>query len=751
MKKCDKIRISFLLSLAVTLSSTNMLLGENTDAQLKEAIRYYEQGEFSKAASLFEKCLLKDESDVNLVEMIPRSALSAAYKCYEQTGNQEGKNLVSKRLELSEPQEEKNIIRASDAPPPLSKNSEALRNKRTDIYLYALSLTKNYPEITKVLLKEIASTDGGDVERLMHLAQCGVQNNLVDAASGAYEKVLKHDPGNLTAKRNMGLLLFANQKPELALKFLREYNGKTGGDYITNYAQAETMYFLKKKLMPEKADPYFEKALEEAKLMLGVKDAEIICAKSLFRLGKQKESFSAYDNLEEKYPNDIFILLDYAGTLVEAGLLADSHRKLQKLPENIYASDSLKDYNLDKQQLEDVTLKVAVMRIAYEISEKKLFTAKRMLKDLQEHYPKHPELEMSKTSYYTSFQNWRGQLEGINNTLKYLPENDAFVKIKEQLERLHGSYIKNEFGVRLSDNDGVELLDKTELELRVTDDLRLGVNYTVDVANLHDVPRMDGSQKDYHGVRTQAEVFLQGDFINGDTARISFFDQDGIPGVGGRYTLLDYWGNTTLKGAWREPYWGQQQAIAEKGSNTYLQLGRVYRPFDSLTLSGYVSANSYGLKDHQDLARSISIGANVEYKLPQIELQKKYLGELSMFTLNYGLYYENFYHHKTNSDGIREYNPADSQVHSFSVGYSNQFTEDFSGSLYVGYAYDAIGGGPTSGPIYNASLAYMITKKLELSANVGQTISSNKYFYTGLGLKYYFMPETLVDYFIANK
>ena len=634
---------------------------------------------------------------------------------------------------------------------PMPARTEPIQNKRTDIYLQALSMTKNYPEIRKVLLKEIASADASDVGRLMHLAQCGVENNLLDIASMAYEKVLKHDPGNLTAKRSMGLILFSNQKREPALKYLREFNGKTGGDYITNYTQAEIMYVMRRKLMPEKADPYFEKAFEEAGLMGGIKEAEIISAKSLFRLGRQKEAFSVYDKLEEKYPDDIFILLDYAGMLYEAKLLGDSYRKLQKLPENIYAPDSFKDYDLDKQQVEDVTVKVAVMRIAYELSEKNYFKVKKMLRDLQDNYPNNPEMEMSKTSYYAAYQNWRGMEDSVEKALKLLPENESLVGIKGQIDRLHGSYIQNEFGVRLSDNNGVELIDKTQLEMRIIDDLRLGINYTVDVANLHDVPRMDGSQKDYHGVRTQAEVFLQGDFINGDSARVSFFDQDGIAGVGGWYKLLDYWGNTTLKGAWREPYWGQQQAIAEKGSNTYLQLGRVYKPFECLTLSGYVSANSYGLKDSQDLARSITIGSNVEYKLPQIELQKKWLGEDSIFTLNYGLYYEDFFHHSHNSAGIREYNPANSQVHSFYVGYTNQFTEDLRGSVSAGYAYDAIGGASTSGPIYSAALAYMITKKLEISANVGQAISSNKYFYGGLALKYSFMPGTLVDYFSGNK
>ena len=58
--------------------------------------------------------------------------------------------------------------------------AESLQNKRTDIYLQALSMTKNYAEIRKVLQREIAATDGKDIARLMHLAQCGVENNLLD-------------------------------------------------------------------------------------------------------------------------------------------------------------------------------------------------------------------------------------------------------------------------------------------------------------------------------------------------------------------------------------------------------------------------------------------------------------------------------------------------------------------------------------------------------------------------------------------
>ena len=624
--------------------------------------------------------------------------------------------------------------------------SDPLQNKRTDIYLQALSMTRDYAEIRRVLEKEIAATEVGDVARMMRLAQYGMENNLRDVTAKAYSKVLEIDPGNLTAIRNMAVILYTDRKYEPALKFFREYNGKTGGDYVSNYDQAELMYLLRKSLYPEKADPFFEKAIEQALIMGGVvNEAEIIRAKSLFRLGKKEEAFSVFENMMKNHPDDILIVMDYARMLYDVGLIDTAYAQLKKLPENMYDPESLKAYNFEKQQVEDITVSVVTLRIAYELSKKNYFKVKKMLKELQEHYPDHPDMDLSKASYYAAYQNWRGEWESVENAMKHSPEDETLVKHEEQLNRLHGSYIQNEFGVRLSDNNGVELLNQTKMEMRIIPDLRLGINYTVDVANLHDVPSMDGDTKDFHGVRTQAEVFLQGDFINGDSARVSFFEQDGIAGAGGWYKLLDYWGDTTLKGAWREPYWGQQQAVAEKGSNTYLQLGRVYRPFECLTLSAAVSANSYGLKDSQDLARSVGVDANVEYKLPQIELQKKWLGEFSVFTLNYNLDYESFYHHATNSDGTRKYDPGDIQVHSFYVGFSNQFTAELRGDLSLGYAYDAVGGGPASGPIYSASLAYLITKQLEISANVGQTISSNKYFYGGIALKYAFMPSTLVE------
>jgi tetratricopeptide (TPR) repeat protein len=742
---------------------------------------------------------LKAFNEISSQENIPSYVLSAVYNSYEQTGNQDGMSTISKRLGLpvtkdttKAPLEEQKKEYA-DAPVTAkessvvdqiisSRNSNEsiketgvelpgtdkkedldkdlslkqdkqeqlliLENRRTDIYLQALSMTRNYAEIRKVLEREIESTEGENIIRLMRLAQYGIENNLRSVSLKAYEKVLRHDPENLTAKRNIAEILYAERKYEPALKYFREYNGKTGGDYITNYDQAELMYILRKSLEPEKADPFFEKAIEQAGLMGGgIKDAEIIRAKSFFRLGKRPEAISVFENLEKNHPDDIFIVVDFARMLYDLELIDEAFSKLKKLPENMYDPDCLNVYHLDKQQVDDIVIRVMTIRIAYELSQKKYFTVKKMLKELQEHYPDQPDAALSRAAFYSSFQNWRGELDSDKQALKNYPEDETLINEIDRLNRAHGSFVANEFGVRLSDNNGVELLNQTKMELRITDDIRLGINYTVDVARLHDVPTTDGTEKDFDGVRTQAEIFLQGDFINGDSARISFFEQDGIAGVGGWYKLLDYWGDTTLKGAWREPYWGQQQAIAEKGSNTYLQLGRVYRPFDSLTLSGSVSMNSYGLKESQDLARSVGVDAKAEYKLPQIELQKKWLGDLSVFTLNYEFNFENFYHHKTNSDGTRQYNPDDIQVHSFYLGYTNQFTADLSGTLSAGYAYDAVGGGPTSGPIYGASLNYLLTKKLELSANVGQVISSNKYFYAGLGLKYSFMPETVVELF----
>lgn len=630
-------------------------------------------------------------------------------------------------------------------------HADPLQNKRTDSYLQSLALTKNYAELRSVLQAEIAATDKKDIARLIQLAQYGTENNLRGVAASAYEIVLKNDPDNLTAKRNMGLIMYADGKYESALKFFREYNSRTGGDYNTSFSQAELMHLMRKRIS-EKAEPFFEKALLQASRMGdGIKGAEIVRAKSLFRLGKHDEASSVFENLEKKYPDDVYVVLDYAGMLYDAGLLENACRQLEKLPENMYGPECLKSFRLDKQQTAEVTVRVMTIRIAYELSKKNYFTVKKMLKELDEHYPDRADVAMSKASYYSSYRNLRGELDSVRQALNGYPEDETLLRSEEQLSRLHGSFIQNEFGVRLSDNNGVELLNQSKLEMRIVDDLKLGINYTVDVANLHDVPRMDGTEKDFHGVRTMAEIFLQGDFINGDSARLSFFDQDGIAGVGGWYKLLDYWGHTILKGAWREPYWLEQQAIAEKGSRTYLQLGREYRPFDCLTLSAAASMNSYGLKDSQDLTRSVGINSKVEYKLPQIELQRKWLGEHSLFTTNYEFNYEQFFDHESNDDGTRKYNPGNIQVHSFCLGYANQFTDDLRGSLSAGYAYDAVGKGPASGPIYNASLAYMITKKLEISANVGQVISSNKYFYTGLALKYSFMPDTLVEFLTGKK
>ncbi len=626
----------------------------------------------------------------------------------------------------------------------LPVSAESLRERKIDIYIQALSQKKDYEKIRKVLSTEIEKTSENDSQRLMKLAQYGMENNAPDAAAEAYNKVLAINSGNMTAKRNLGTLLFAKRRYTPALELLNDYNVRTGGDYISNFEQGEILYTLNRGKQKNAATPYYQKALEEAQFLGGGKDSEFIRAKSMFRLGQKEEGRALFAELEKRYPDDIFITTDYAGALYEDKMYDEAAAILAKLPEDLYETGALKKYNLDPEQEDDVIVYITLMRIACKVANKEYFAADKMFRELQAHYPDNPSAAVARSTYYASFSNWRAQLANLDKALEYYKEDTDLQEEQQRVLREHGSFVENQSGLKLGDSGNREFIIDTRSEVRLIDGLRIGSAYTIDFAKLSDVPFRDGDVENYTGIRKKAEVYLQQDFMNGDSARVTYYDQEGIPGVGGSYKLLDYWGDTTLEGAFRSPYWDLPQAIAEKGSKSYIELERALKPTEDLTITGKGSLNSYGLEHDDDLTHSMGLGALTSYNLPQLAMQKRLLGDEARFSLNHEYTYETFNYYKDNSEGEPMYNMNDLHLHSFYLAFTNQFTPSFRTYLSGGCTYDVIAN--TGRPIYGVTLSYLLTPEIELTATANHVISTTRYFYAGFGVKYSFTPYTLADF-----
>lgn len=641
--------------------------------------------------------------------------------------------------------------------------ADSLHDRRVDIYVQALSMTKDYVKMRIVLASEIERTPASETQRLMKLAGYGMDNNLKEPAIAAYEKALPAAPGNMTVKRNLGFLLFATHDYSRALPLLEDYDRQTGGDYLSNFCHAEMLRVAKPreislsrlyqiKTLSEAGDketglaaaaPFYRKALEEASFMGGGKDSETVKAQALFHLGRHAEAAKTFAELERKHPDDPLLITSYAGLLAGEQMLKEAVEHLKQLPEDLYEPGCLKRYKLDRRQTEEVISQTMLIRMEYQLSRRNFFAVREMLEELEANYPERPDVAIARSAYYSSFSNWRGELESLQQGMRGYMDDD--LKNEERrLLREHGTHIQTNTGLRLSDNNSGELITENQGELRLIGGLRLGANYSLDMARLNKVSRKDGTQGDFHGTRGKSEIYLQEDFLNGDTAKISYYDQEGIPGAGGSYKLLDYWGDTRLQTAWRAPYWDQPQAVAEKGARSFMELERTLKLFKGLTISGRGSVNSYSLGNDSDLARSFALGARTEYILPRPAIQERLLGASSAFSINHEFDYEDFSRRKENPNGTKMYNPGDRHVQSLYLGFSDKLTDSLSGSLSGGFAYDFKAN--KLNPIYGITITYLVTPDLEISAYADQVISTNKYFYAGVKVRYSFGPVSMDDF-----
>ena len=638
--------------------------------------------------------------------------------------------------------------------------NSSYRYERYEVYFNALNFASKKDKLYGLLQKAIIGES--DIKILFKYVKLAENYNMQPLAEEAYRQILIFAPGNLDAIKGVGVSAFYTQTYSVSFQYIKVYNEKTGGDYLTNYIYGELLFYRGNITV---CDDYLKKALEQVKELDKNKrklKSYIVEAGILFRLERGPDAVKIYRDCIKKYPKDLALKLDFADFLLNLNRIDECEKVLSGFPEpkktnkkRLLAFSSVK--HTEDLKASEITIYANLIRVRLFLKNQRLDKAFALMKKLKAVYPDltSPRFYLDEADTYTLQGNWRKELYYLNKIIERQPTNEVISDRSDEIDKIHSSSLAVNTGLKISQdqekNIATEFITTERLDIRITDLWKIGLVQEQDYLSSRKIQYSDGKIGSFYGVKQRTELFTEFDFagnnfLNGSNLKLSYYlgneyniANDSGFGIG--YKYLDDWGNTQLQLVYKRPYWELPEGVVEGAYRDRVRIGRFLKIFPSLNIYGEFALNHYGVEDANNVGDSISYIFRANYALPITEIQEYVLGNNSRLFLNYDLNSEVFteINERTNSSGTRyKILPlVDRQVHTGTVSVYKQFSRYLEADAYGGYAYDVLGD-DSHGIVFGGRIRYDIFECLVAEFNVDHSIGVTTSTYVGGGLKWYF-------------
>lgn len=208
----------------------------------------------------------------------------------------------------------------------LARNRSFKDDKASDVYIEALQATKNTQKLKQVIKTELVKPI--KYERKRKLSIMAMQENMPKEAQNAFRSLLDERPYDYEIRNNLALMCFYEAKYKEAKNLFDRYFLSNDGDYLSNYAYGEVLWFYKEK---QKASKYFDRALKKYnQLVKKDKLAKFVAATILFRKEEIDKSLEIFKELIRNYPKDNDLRADYVNTLLQIGKFEEAEKVLNE-------------------------------------------------------------------------------------------------------------------------------------------------------------------------------------------------------------------------------------------------------------------------------------------------------------------------------------------------------------------------------------------------------------------------------------
>lgn len=343
--------------------------------------------------------------------------------------------------------------------------------------------------------------------------------------------------------------------------------------------------------------------------------------------------------------------------------------------------------------------------------------AREMLLALEKQYPDDYRIQTELAATEEYFENWRGADRYYTRAHELAPLNEDILLAQKNLWDYHRPRIKldHEWETRGSDTQ----FHITGLSgfAYVQPYTRVGFLAETNIYQTDVIRRADGRIKTNSGTRHREEVYLRHDYLDGDLAQVSLYSGYNSLGFGGRYKMLDVYGDTTFMLDYQKVNWEYVEGVPDGAVRDRIAFERKFplTPlWDARLGAGY---NRYGIHHEDDVARTVSLTGEIRYQLRQSD---------PLLTVGYVIdaEYRNDEETAVDSTGTTYMLlPIRSrEIHFIDISMYKELNKDWVLQAFAGYGYDRLGG---NGPAIGGSLTRGLHENLEAQIRASHSLSSD--------------------------
>lgn len=341
-------------------------------------------------------------------------------------------------------------------------------------------------------------------------------------------------------------------------------------------------------------------------------------------------------------------------------------------------------------------LRLALLKSRLLLETGREYEARRFLKELVMKFPQNSSVLVACANIERNFGRFYDAYRFYGRALKAAPENEdakrGFARLKceiaprirlsADLKKIKGRQREFILGVRAT--------------LFVDEDVVAGVEHFRNWLDAGSVFTLDGTKREYSGVRYKSAFYIKKFFDNGSSVAWSLFPNEKDAGFGLTYELRDRRGKTTFNAEIDRANWEYVEGIVNGAVRDMLQIGRQQR-FRRWFFTASTAVERFGVADERIIAGAYSAAGTARYLFssawPQV-------------SLGYGLdaRYAHSVRKRTGAFGSFMPLPVeDKEIHSVDIGYINLLQKTLRFEAYSGYAWDRFG---SHGPLAGLLLAY---------------------------------------------
>ncbi len=575
--------------------------------------------------------------------------------------------------------------------------SEFSTDSILDAYLGALTNLKKRQEAGHVIA--LVLNNETRPKRIRKLAKIAQDEDQLDLALNAYQKLLIYKPNDLGALKELGTIYFGKGNLSLADYYLTLYHfQKPEGDYLTNYYTAEIAFNNQDF---ETAKRRYVLSINQIRALpkrdLAVR---ILTAQIFERLEVKDMAVMVFYTLLQQNPNNLSLRADLANLLMDLEYYEEAACVLCFEP-----PPPKDEAEASERRADEINFDIAHLRLLKETIHPEAGSC--LAKQMLENYPDSPLVWEAVASWEFWMGRWRRSLNYYHMAHELNPLNESYLKVRRSILISHEDFYYLEAEYRRTALTQIERFGRVHGNAYLHPSTKFDWEYEADDLSIPAFTNVQGQTLPFSGWIDRFEANLVHYLESGHTLKESFFIADGILGGGFHWLSPNVYGIMGFRAEYHRPCWDFVQTTIQEGTVDRVEFS--YRPKLWARWNAYGAATvyRYNLNALTNACSSWSLESIISYTFSPDGYIGRLFGKDGAVIPTYTLdsEYQLRDVEKTAPDGTKFFPIpfASRENHSLFLLVRKKYPWDLSVEGYFGYLYDRIAGGPIV-PIYGGNV-----------------------------------------------